>query len=254
MAHPLVVLAVCSVHHALRYTSFVESLIAVQARPSNWSCVVLAAICMLLLDAEDDWYRYRRRLTVVPRLAVDVCAAFVAFEFGMVTIWSRLEQAIRMLVATALLGQSYADDLAVMLIAIMALFVLVNAARVTGWWSNVGQLTLHSWTRASLAVADIRSGSTDTGCGDVVQLPPQRSMVDETHQTTTAGTSASAPLARTIKIEPVDDVPTVLRLDAAPADARNATHKRHSVTPYRMLHPSRARRDKPICLLCEGCA
>lgn len=257
MAPPLVVLAVCFVHYALRYTAFIEPLAETRPSPANCSCLVLAAICMLLLDADDNWYRYRRRLAAVPRLLVDVCAAFVVLEFGMITIWSRLEQLIQVLVSAALLDgrlvlawtPESVDVVAALLISTTALAVLLNTAWVTGWWSKVGKWVIRCWAQASMAVADrladnkqyehqsaVPEGEDDP----VAASSAERQRVAVDGKKLTSATAA----ADTIKSEMNHgNVPTVA----------SGAHTQRPVTPYRDLHPSRARNQKRICLLCEEC-
>lgn len=258
MAPPLVVLTVCFVHYALRYTAFIEPLVVTRPSPANCSWLVLGAICMLLLDADDNWYRYRRRLAVVPRLFVDVCAAFVVLEFGMITIWSRLEQLIQVLVSAALLNDRLVltwtpesvDMVTALLISTTALAVLLNTAWVTGWWSKLGKLAIRCWSRASLAIADRQADnkqhepqSSELDGEDVAAAQPISSPAARLRLAVNGKKTKSTAAVNTIKTERDHEVPA----------AACGAHMRRPVTPYRELHPSRARSLKRICLLCEEC-
>lgn len=166
MIHRGTVLAVAFLHYVLRITAFIEPLATHNnATPTLLSSVagtlVLASICMLLFDSQTDLCppRYGHRMATAPRLVVETIAVFLLVEFGMIVVWSRVEQVIQVLVRWLLVDRllavpvtaAQADQVAGVLSAAAGLAVYCNTAWVTCYWTlaadrlQMGRGRLAAW-------------------------------------------------------------------------------------------------------------
>lgn len=227
--HPLVVFTVATLHYVLRCTAFIEPTAAAAHRrvfagePTWPACAVLLSICMLLIDATPDWYFYRCRLGRVARVGVDFWATMVAIEFAMITIWSRLELLLSVVVWRTLSDldtfiiewtDANVDQVAALVIGAVAAAVLLNATRVTDSWRKLSDIACEA------------NDSFGAWCKD----RQKRKLMQRC-----CGDGAS----KTIKPEGQSG-------EATAAEAAGSCS-------YREQHPTRSRNKKKICLMCSDC-
>lgn len=175
MMNLIICMCAAFLHYVFRLTTFVEPLkidvinttkndvILVDNTASNLpSTLAFLSICIILADVNLFSDRFTRRSTVTFKLFVELLAALIFIEIGMILIWSRLEQLITWIVCISICGGNLelykdqgGDALTTMILMAFSIGVFLNACILTELVSKFPNRTNNDWTNWMHKSADV---------------------------------------------------------------------------------------------------
>lgn len=155
-------------HYTLRLTAFVEPFIDTSLTKALHdandtennsisasllpSTMVFLAICIMVADANIIPDRYSQRASIPFRMMVELIAAFMLIEFGMILVWTRLEQLVEFIVFIMCFSadvkfytEKGGDALTTSILLALALAFLVNTIILTDVWTRLCERSITVW-------------------------------------------------------------------------------------------------------------